>query len=347
MNTTAKTIPAQSAHRMHGARSSSPLRGRRPSGAARSEGGEGAGTGGDRHGLPGRSKRAVRVLPALSILMALSGCTALSHGFLNPQGPVAGHERDLFITLSIVLTFVAGPVLLLTPLFAWHYRLSNRSDAYRPKWNFSWGVEALIWIPPAGIVIGLAMLAWHWTQVDDPYRRLPGARPIEVQAIALDWKWVFLYPDQGIASVDRLTIPAGRPVHISLTSGTVMQSMLIPQLAGQIYAMGGMTTELNIQAHRPGRFGGENTQYNGAGFQNQRFDVVSLSPAAYDRWVAAASNGDRTLDARTWRRLSARSIIVQPIEFAHVTPNLFDRVVAETGGMTHSRKPDPSVKAVR
>ncbi|USR01785.1 MULTISPECIES: ubiquinol oxidase subunit II [Sphingomonas] len=260
----------------------------------------------------------------------------MSLGFFNPQGPVAGHERDLFVTVSIVLLFVAGPVLLLTPLFAWHYRLSNRGDAYRPKWNFSWWVEGLIWIPPAGIVIGLAVLLWHWTQIDDPYRRLPGAAPVEVQVIALDWKWVFVYPDLGVASVDRLTIPAGRPVHIKLTSGTVMQSMLIPQLAGQIYAMGGMTTELNIQAHRAGRFRGENTQYNGAGFQQQKFEVVAVSPAEYDRWAAAARRGKRTLDAQTWRRLSARSIITHPVEFAHVTPNLFDHVVVAIGGMTHS-----------
>ncbi|RMB54878.1 cytochrome bo3 quinol oxidase subunit 2 [Sphingomonas sp. PP-CE-3A-406] len=293
-------------------------------------------------------KRKRRHLVSLPVLLAcLGGCTALSHGFLNPQGPVAGHERDLFFTVSIVLLFVAGPVLLLTPLFAWHYRLSNRSDAYRPKWNFSWWVEALIWIPPAGIVIGLAVLLWHWTQIDDPYRRLPGAAPVEVQAIALDWKWVFVYPDLGVASVDRLTIPAGRPVHIKLTSGTVMQSMLIPQLAGQIYTMGGMTTELNIQAHRPGRFRGENTQYNGAGFQHQKFDVVAVSPAEYDRWAAAARRGKRTLDAQTWRRLSARSIITHPVEFAHVTPNLFDHVVAATGGMTHAPAPHSSPKAVR
>lgn len=286
--------------------------------------------------MVGRVKRVISRLSLVATLVGLGGCTALSLGFFNPQGPVAGHERDLFVTVSIVLLFVAGPVLLLTPLFAWHYRLSNRGDAYRPKWNFSWWVEGLIWIPPAGIVIGLAVLLWHWTQIDDPYRRLPGAAPVEVQVIALDWKWVFVYPDLGVASVDRLTIPAGRPVHIKLTSGTVMQSMLIPQLAGQIYAMGGMTTELNIQAHRAGRFRGENTQYNGAGFQQQKFEVVAVSPAEYDRWAAAARGGKRTLDAQTWRRLSARSIITHPVEFAHVTPNLFDHVVVAIGGMTHS-----------
>ncbi|WP_380782373.1 cytochrome ubiquinol oxidase subunit II [Sphingomonas sp. R86520] len=290
-------------------------------------------------------------MPVSILLLALGGCTALSHGFLNAQGPVAGHERHLFITVSIVLLFVAGPVLLLTPLFAWHYRLSNRDDAYRPKWNFNWWVEGLIWIPPAGIVIGLAVLLWQWTQIDDPYRRLPGAALIEVQAIALDWKWVFVYPgqgrDQAIAAVDRLTIPAGRPVHISLTSGTVMQSMLIPQLAGQIYAMAGMTTELNIAAHRPGRFTGENTQYNGAGFQHQKFAVVAVTPADYDRWVASTRRGQRTLDPQAWRRLSARSIIKQPVEFAHVTPNLFEHVIAANGGMPHSPPPRSLPKADR
>ncbi len=276
----------------------------------------------------------------LVLAAGLGGCGALSHGFLNAQGPVAGHERHLFIVVSIVLVFVAGPVLLLTPLFAWHYRLSNRENAYRPKWNFSWPVEALIWIPPAGIVIGLAVLLWHWTQIDDPYRRLPGAPPIEVQAIALDWKWVFVYPGQGIAAVNRLTIPAGRPVHLRLTSGTVMQSMLIPQLAGQIYAMAGMATELNIAAHRPGRFTGENTQYNGDGFQQQKFEVVALPPAEYDRWVVTTQAGGRSLDPATWRRLAKRSVITQPVMFAHVAPRLFERVLSETGAAQSHSKAD-------
>ncbi|SFP86204.1 cytochrome o ubiquinol oxidase subunit 2 [Sphingomonas rubra] len=266
----------------------------------------------------------------------LGGCSALSHGFLAAAGPVAEQERHLFLVVCGVLLFVAVPVLLLVPLFAWHYRLSNTDHAYRPKWEFSWGIEGLIWIPPAAIVVGLAVLLWRWTHIDDPYRRLPGGPPVEMQAIGLDWKWVFVHPQRGIAEVNRLTIPAGRPVHIRLTSGTVMQSLLIPRLAGQIYAMAGMTTELNIAAHRPGVFRGENTQYNGAGFQHQKFAVVALAPADYQRWLARAKAGRRALDASAWRRLSARSVIAAPVTFSAVTPHLFDRVVAATGGAAHS-----------
>ncbi|WP_295559801.1 COX aromatic rich motif-containing protein [uncultured Sphingomonas sp.] len=282
-----------------------------------------------------RTKGLVRLVVGGGLVLASSGCAALSHGFVNAAGPVAADQRHLFVVLACVLVFVAGPVLLLVPLFAWHYRLSNTRHAYRPNWSFSWPVEALIWIPPTAIVIGLAVLLWDHTIRDDPYRSLPGGSPVEVQAIALDWKWVFIYPGQGVASVDRLTIPVGRPVRIRLTSGTVMQSLMIPQLAGQVYAMAGMTTQLHIMASRPGTFRGANTQYNGDGFAHQRFDVVALPAGAYDRWLTQARAADRPLDAATWRRLSARSVIAQPVVFSSVTPQLFDRVVAQAGEHGH------------
>lgn len=278
--------------------------------------------------------RIVRSLP-LAGLVLLGGCGALDHGFFNAQGPVAADERHLFLVVSAVLLFVAGPVLLLTPVFAWHYRLSNKGDAYRPKWNFSWWVEGLIWIPPAGIVIGLAILLWQWTQVDDPYRKLPGQAPIEVEAIALDWKWLFIYPDQGIASINQLAIPVGRPVHIRLTSGTVMQSMQVPQLAGQIYAMAGMTTELNLAASRAGTYQGQNTQYNGKGFQQQKFAVLALSGADYQRWVTRVRAAPRSLEAAAWAPLSRQSVVSHPVFYGTVQPRFFDHVVASTGGAMH------------
>ncbi|PVE59488.1 cytochrome ubiquinol oxidase subunit II [Arthrobacter sp. TPD3018] len=284
-----------------------------------------------------RTKGLVRLVVGGALVLASSGCAALSHGFVNAAGPVAADQRHLFVVLACVLVFVAGPVLLLVPLFAWHYRLSNTRHAYRPNWSFSWPVEALIWIPPTAIVIGLAVLLWHHTIRDDPYRPLPGGPPVEVQAIALDWKWVFVYPGEGIAAVDRLTIPAGRPVRIRLTSGTVMQSLMIPQLAGQVYAMAGMTTQLHIMASRPGRYRGANTQYNGDGFAHQRFDVVALPTGAYDRWRNKARAAHRPLDAATWRRLSARSVIARPVVFSSVTPQLFDRVVAQAGDHGHRK----------
>ncbi len=285
---------------------------------------------------------------ASPILLALAtgGCAVLDQGFLNAAGPVADHERTLFVTVAIVLIFVVTPVLLLAPLFAWHYRLANTRHAYRPHWGFSWWVEGLIWIPPVAIVVGLSVLLWRWTIIDDPYRPLPGGPPLEVEAVALDWKWLFLYPGagpggRGIATVDRLVIPAGRPVHLRLTSGTVMQSFMVPRLAGQIYAMAGMTTQLNLAAHRPGRYAGRNTQFDGDGFARARFEVVALPPAAYTAWTARAATTPGRLDAAALARLDRRALPTGPAVFGDVPAGLFDRIVAAHGGTGHHQMAAP------
>ena len=235
-----------------------------------------------------RLRRAAAAVAAMAPLLILAGCGALRLGFMNAAGPVARGERHLFVIVGVVLVFVAGPVLLiLTPLFAWRYRLgSGRDLPFKPKWAFNWPLEGFIWLPPLAIVIGLACLLWPDTHKLDPYTPLKGAgTTLRVQAVALDWKWLFIYPHEHLATVNELDVPAGRPVHLDLTSATVMQSMLLPQLAGQIYAMAGMSTQLNFRADRAGVFSGENTQYNGRGFQDDKFKVVSRPPGAFDAWA--------------------------------------------------------------
>lgn len=260
----------------------------------------------------------------LSLPLVLGGCAALQLGVVNHAGPVAAEQWRLYLIVGAVLVFVAGPVLLLVPLVAWHYRLSNKDDAYRPDWGFSWPLEILVWIPPIGIVIGLAFLLWSATHRLDPYRPLTAAQPpVEVQVVALDWKWLFIYPDEGVATVNQLVIPVGRPVHLSLTSGTVMQSLLIPQLAGQIYAMAGMKTQLNLAASRRGVFRGQNTQFNGRGFQDQKFDVIATDAAAYARWLVRVKASGRPLDQSNLARVTARSVEPKPQLFSRVPPNLF------------------------
>jgi len=260
--------------------------------------------------------------------MLLGGCKALKLGIVNHAGPVAAEQWHLYLIVAVVLIFVAGPVLILVPLVAYHYRLSNKGDAYRPDWGFSWPLEILVWIPPIGIVIGLGFLLWTSTHQLDPYRRIVSVRPtIEVQAVALDWKWLFIYPDERIATVNQLAIPVDHPVHISLTSGTVMQSLLIPQLAGQIYAMAGMRTQLNLAASRPGVFRGENTQFNGEGFQQEKFDVIAMSPADYQRWLARVRASAQPLDRAALDRTTARSIPAKPSFFSTVPPGLFGRIM--------------------
>ena len=260
--------------------------------------------------------------------MLLGGCGVLKIGVANHAGPVAAAQWHLYLVVGAVLVFVAGPVLLLVPIIAWHYRLSNKHSAFRPKWDFSWPLEALIWIPPAGIVVGLGFVLWHYTHRLDPYRPLPSREPVlQVQAVALDWKWLFIYPDAHIATVNRLAIPVGRPVHISLTSGTVMQSLLVPQLAGQIYAMAGMSSQLNLEASRRGVYRGENTQFNGQGFQAEKFDVVSLSPADYDRWIAAVRTQAPALDASAEAGLFRKSVPPRPVYYSSIPPDLFKAIL--------------------
>ena len=280
-------------------------------------------------------KRPPTLVVLVCLLPLLTACGALDHGFLNAQGPVAAHERHFFLIVCGILLFVALPVLILVPLIAWHYRLSNTRHAYRPKWVFSWPLEGFIWIPPIGIVILLAFLLWPATQQDDPYTRLcERGPPLRVQAIGLDWKWVFIYPDQGIATVNVLPVPVGQRVQLELTSGTVMQSMLLPQLAGQIYAMAGMTTKLNFAADREGRYLGENSQFNGKGFSHQKFDVVAMPAPSYQAWALRVHRSDRPLDAAAWRAL-ARKDLTRPATFSAVPSNFFKALVAANGGRSH------------
>ena len=284
---------------------------------------------------PGRRfRRMAGAIAALPPLLALSGCAALRIGFLNAAGPVAGGERHLFLIVGAVLVFVAGPVLILTPLFAWRYRLGGGRDRpFNPKWAFNWPLEGFIWLPPVAIVIGLACLLWPDTHKLDPYTPLKGSGPtLRVQAVALDWKWLFIYPDEHLATVGELDVPAGRPVHLDLTSATVMQSMLLPQLAGQIYAMAGMSTQLNFRADRPGVFEGENTQYNGKGFQDDKFTVVSRPPAAFDTWAQGVRRSAPPFDDNAYRTLMARSVAPRPLLFSAPPPGLYMHILQVTGG---------------
>lgn len=275
-----------------------------------------------------------RTILVLACLM-LEGCGVLDRGFLSPAGPIAGAIRDEFLLVCLVMLFVIGPVLVLTPLIAWHYRLSNTKSAYRPQWGFSWSLEGLIWIPPTIIVVVLAVFLWRDTHRLDPYRPLPGA-PLEVQVVAMDWKWLFIYPGQGVATVNRLVISAGQPVHLSLTSATVMQSILMPRLAGQIYAMAGMRTQLNFAADAPGSYLGENVQFNGMGFQNQKFAVDAMGADGFAQWLAQTRAQPNRLDEAAYTSLSRRSTLPGPLAFGAVEPDLFQRILDQSQPSGHA-----------
>lgn len=276
-----------------------------------------------------------------SLLLLLSVFAGASDGFLNPAGPVAAALRDHFVFILIVMTIVIVPLFVALPWALWHYRIGNKHSAYRPEWEFSWPLELLVWGLPAIIVCILGWKLWEQTFEMDPYKPLVAAEAsLEVQVVSLDWKWVFIYPEQGVASVNELMFVAGRPISFRLTSGTVMQSFMIPRLGGQIYTMAGMVTQLNLLASEPGEFRGLNTQYNGMGFANQKFMARAVSQADFNAWVANLRQSKPPLNQAAWTQLTERSVLPAPQFFGSVMEGFFDRVLGDFTGGHHHPKAD-------
>ena len=275
--------------------------------------------------------RAGKLSGNLASILALSGCSSLSSGFLlHPAGPVASAESHEFRVVAAILIFVWLPVFLIVPLFAWHYRIANTKAAFRPQWGFSWILEVLVWLPPTGIVALLAVLLVRYTVMLDPYKKLSSAGPtLQVEVVSLDWKWLFLYPAQHVATVNQLFLPVGQPVHFQMTSGTVMQSLLMPRLAGQIFMMAGMRTQLNFQVSKPGIYYGENTQYNGDGFNDDWFVIHAMPTDQFAKWVAQAQAGPAVLDNHAYQALSVQSVLPRPLQFGRFEPDLFVRIMAQ------------------
>ncbi|MBI1398013.1 MAG: cytochrome ubiquinol oxidase subunit II [Betaproteobacteria bacterium] len=287
-----------------------------------------------------------RWLVLSAVVPMLAACTGNLHlSFLDPQGPVAAAQRwHFFEVLGIMAVLVAGPIFLLLPFFAWRYRYGNKASRYAPRWEFSRLLEIMAWSGPIVIVVVLSFILWRDTHRLDPYKPLASDQtPLRVQVIGYDWKWLFIYPDQGIASIGMLAMPAGRPVSMQITSATVMQSLFIPALGSQIYAMGGMVTRLNLEADRPGRFLGENTMYNGNGFHQQHFTAAGMTPDDFSAWVQNVRAHGTPLDARTLQLVAGRSTRAALIDalpgkathdgnlyFTHVSEALFPAVVQAT-----------------
>jgi cytochrome o ubiquinol oxidase subunit II len=277
--------------------------------------------------LAGRSLRAAIAVGAA--LMA-GGCDLTIMPVLDPKGPIAIAERNLLVTAVVLMLIVIIPVFVMAILFAWRYRASNMQADYRPDWSYSARIDAVIWLVPALIVIALGVLLWSNTHRLDPYRKIDASVPsLEIQVVAQDWKWLFIYPEQGIAAVNELVFPAGKPLSLKITSDTVMNSFFIPALGGQIYAMAGMRTELNLKADAPGKFAGRNTQYSGAGFADQHFQAFAASPEDFDAWVATARQARDRLDAETYRALAVPRRSHPVTYYSAVEPGLFDAIITK------------------
>jgi cytochrome o ubiquinol oxidase subunit 2 len=265
------------------------------------------------------------IAPALALF--LSGCG----GVLDPRGPVGASERLILIDSLTIMLFIVVPVILATVGFAWWFRASNARATYRPHWAFSGSLELIIWAIPTLVITFLGGIAWFGSQALDPYRPLDSKlAPIEVEAVSLDWKWLFIYPHEGIATVNRLVIAAGRPVHFKITSASVWNTFFVPQLGSMIYSMAGMTTQLNLQADQPGTFRGLSGMFSGDKFADMHFEVRAMEEKGFDEWVAEAKESGSTLDRAAYARLAQTSDTAPVSIYKSVDSNLFAAIVAGT-----------------
>lgn len=266
----------------------------------------------------------IRPIVTASLPLLAAGC---KHGVLDPHGPITAAEKTLLLnSVSIMLTIVL-PVIVATLGVAWWYRASNRRARYRPTWAYSGKVEIVIWAIPMMIILLLGGIAWIGSHDLDPAKPLDSSKPaLEVQVVALDWKWLFIYPQQGVASVNRLVVPANTPVSLKLTSATVMNSFFVPQLAGQIYTMAGMTTQLNLLADHPGHYPGLSAQFSGDGFSGMRFTVDAVPPDQFATWVSATQTQGPVLDGPGYAALFKPSAYVAPFTYRAIDPALFERI---------------------
>jgi cytochrome o ubiquinol oxidase subunit II len=266
------------------------------------------------------------ILVVLISAAMLSGC---SEGVLDPQGPVAHAERQiLFNSLGIMLAIVI-PTILATLGVAYWFRESNKRARYLPDFTYSGRVEVLVWSIPLMTVILVGGVAWVGAHDLDPRKSIsPEVKPVTVQVVSLDWKWLFIMPDQGIASVNHLTVPVGTPINFELTSSGVMNSFFVPQLGSQIYTMSGMATHVQLQADHPGTYRGLSAQFSGDGFADMRFTVDAVPAQQFEQWVATTRDSGPVLDAQTYAELAKPSEAVAAFTYRAIAPGLFNTILS-------------------
>lgn len=259
--------------------------------------------------------------------VGLSGCAG---GVLDPQGPIGAGNRIILLNSLAVMLVIVIPTLIALLAFAWMFRSTNRRAHYNPEFTYSGRIELIVWSIPTLTILFLGGLIYYGSYHLDPRRPIESSqRPLDVQVVALDWKWLFLYPDQGVGTVNQLVIPAGVPVHFRLTSASVMNTFFVPQLGSMVYVMNGMQTELHLQADREGDYFGLSAHFSGDGFSDMNFRVRAVSADAFASW-ASSLHGNGILDANAYRALARQSINMPPVFFGQVDPDLFNKVLRQT-----------------
>jgi cytochrome o ubiquinol oxidase subunit 2 len=259
--------------------------------------------------------------------LALAGCAG---GVLDPVGPVGADDSKIFIDALLIMLAIVIPTILLAFWMAWRYRASNTRAEYLPYWSYSGRIEAVVWAIPILTIMFIGGVIWIGSYRLDPFKPLPSKSPaLEVQVVALDWKWLFIYPEQGIATVNQLVVPTGSPVHFSITSSSVFNVFFVPRLGSMIYAMPGMVSQLYLQADRPALMFGQSSHFSGDGFSDMQFQVRSVAPAEFASWAQTVRSAGPVLDPVAYADLSRQSQTVTPFTYSGVDPHLFHAIATQ------------------
>ena len=270
-----------------------------------------------------------RLTPVVLAAAAL-GLSACQGGVLDPLGPVGADDASILIDATVIMLAIVIPTILLAFWMAWHYRASNSKAEYLPYWSYSGRIEAVVWSIPILTIMFIGGVIWIGSYKLDPFKPLPSKKPaLEVQVVSLDWKWLFIYPKEGIATVNQLVVPAGTPVHFSITSASVFNVFFVPRLGSMIYAMPGMISQLYLQADRPAVTFGQSSHFSGDGFSDMQFQVRSVPDAEFGVWVQSAKAAGMALDRAAYAQLARQSQNVKPYSYASVDPKLFDAVAKQ------------------
>jgi cytochrome o ubiquinol oxidase subunit 2 len=278
----------------------------------------------------GRAMLSRSGLKLVVLAAAALGLSACQGGVLDPLGPVGADDATIMIDATAIMLAIVIPTILMAFWIAWRYRASNSKAEYLPYWSYSGRIEAVVWSIPILTIMFIGGVIWIGSYRLDPFKPLDSkTAPLEVQVVSLDWKWLFIYPQQGIATVNQLVMPAGKPVHFSITSASVFNVFFVPRLGSMIYAMPGMVSQLHLQADRPGKLWGTSAQFSGDGFSDMQFQVRSLSDAEFAAWVQSAKSNGKLLDRAAYTQLARQSQNVKPYSYASVDPKLFDAVAMQ------------------
>jgi cytochrome o ubiquinol oxidase subunit 2 len=285
----------------------------------------------------GHIPKKAKVLLIIGLLAALA---AIAAGYslvkdtviavLDPKGTIAAQERELIITATLLMLIIVLPVFVMTFFIAWKYRASNEKARYSPDWDHNRAVEFTWWAIPTVIIAVLSVIAWESSHRLDPFKPLASdVQPINVQVVALQWRWLFIYPDYEVASINHFEMPVGVPVNFRLTSDAPMNSFWIPQLGGQIYAMSGMSTKLHLQADAPGTYDGASANISGEGFASMKFTASAVTAQDFFGWIREAKQSGGRLDTGTYERLAEPSKNRAIAMFSNVDSGLYDRVITK------------------